>query len=220
MERCRFHVPLRISQIALHPQPSTLNTRLTRTRARRRDLVSHHVDYEFLKGVGALTTVISSGDANTYDHPRAWVLGAVALSGRVIEDPDRARLKAPLVYSTEVARSVALKSVDQLREYHDPQEYGREKDNPKETVTGEVTKSKWRMVLDRNSGDARDFPPLPASRVLRDLIYGLVNVRTDGKRLLFAVRNEGNRSWAYETIEADEIATAYQVKPDVEDDPG
>ena len=50
---------------------------------------SHHVDYRFLQGVGALSTVISSGDANTYDHPRAWVLGASALAGRVVEDPDK-----------------------------------------------------------------------------------------------------------------------------------
>ncbi len=173
---------------------------------------SHHVDYRFLKGVGALSTVISSGDANTYDHPRAWVLGAVALAGRVIDDPRRARLKAPLVYSTEVARSVALKTVDQLREYHTTQEYGMETDDPKSVVSGEVTKSKWRAVLDRDSDRARDYPPLDAARVLRDLVYGLVNVRTDGQRLLFAVRNEGNHSWAYETIEAEEIATAYEVR--------
>ena len=67
---------------------------------------SHHVDLGFLKGVNALSTVFSSGDANTYDHPRAWVLGAAALSGRVIEDPHKPRLKAPLIYSTEIARSI------------------------------------------------------------------------------------------------------------------
>jgi len=43
---------------------------------------------------------------------------------------------------------------------------------------------------------------------MQDIIYGLVNVRSEGKHLLFAVRNEGNKSWAYETIEADEIKSA------------
>ena len=46
-----------------------------------------------------------------------------------------------------------------------------------------------------------DMAPLSTSRVMRHVVYGLVNVRTDGKRLLFAVRNEGNHSWASETLE-------------------
>jgi len=175
---------------------------------------SHHVDYDFLRGIGALSTIFSSGDANTYDHPRAWVLGAAALSGRVIEDPKKARLKAPLIYSTEIARSISLKSVDQLREYKKPQHYGRQKEEPVKTVSGAVTKSKWRSVLDRKSDRARDFPPLSTTKVVRDIIYGLVNVRTDGRRLLFAVRNEGNHAWAYETMEPEDIATAYRLKPE------
>ncbi len=176
---------------------------------------SHHVDYDFLRGLSALSTIFSSGDANTYDHPRAWVLGAAALSGRVIEDDTKARLKAPLIYSTEIARSISLKSVDQLREYHQPQRYGRQSAAPSQTISGTVTKSKWRAVLDRRSAEAKDIPPLSNTKVLRDIIYGLVNVRTDGKRLLFAVRNEGNHAWAYETMEPGEIAGAYRLKPDI-----
>jgi len=174
---------------------------------------SHHVNYNFLKGIGALCTVFSSGDANTYDHPRAWVLGAAALTGRVIEDPDRARLRAPLIYSTEVARSLTLGSIDQLREYEKVQYYGKQKEEPVQTVSGKVTTGRWRTILNRYSDDAKDFPPVPAVKVMRQIIYGLVNVRSDGKRLLFAVRNEGNQSWAYETIEAEEIARAYRVIP-------
>lgn len=172
---------------------------------------SHHVDRRFLQGLRALATVFSSGDANTYDHPRAWVLGAAALYGRVIEG-SKHRLKAPLVYSTEVARSVALKDVDQLREYDQPQEYGAEKQQAKNVVSGEVTLSRWRAVLDRDSTAAPDLPPVAALRAMRSLIYGLVNVRTDGKRLLFAVRNEGNYSWAIETIEQDDFAKAYRME--------
>ena len=175
---------------------------------------SHHVDFEFLRGVSALSTVFSSGDANTYDHPRAWVLGAAALSGRVIGDPGHGRLKAPLVYSTEVARSLNLKTIDQLREYEEPQAYGKAPDEPKKTVSGAVTTSRWRVVLDRQSDQARDQPPVPDARVMNRIIYGLVNVRTNGERLLFAVRNEGNHSWAYETLEPDEIAGAVTMMPD------
>lgn len=176
---------------------------------------SHHVDYEFLKGVGALVTVFSSGDANTYDHPRAWVLGASALSGRVIDDPKKARLKAPLIYSTEVARSLSLASIYQLREYREEQEYGEDKGDAIRTISGEKATAKWRTVLHRKPEEARDLPPISAAKVMRSIIYGLVNVRSDGKRILVAVRNEGNASWAYETIEADEIKKAYRVKPDI-----
>lgn len=172
---------------------------------------SHHVDRRFLRGVGALATVFSSGDANNYDHPRAWALGAAGLYGRVIEDDDY-RLKAPLVYSTEVARSIALKDVDQLRRYADPQAYGREIDPPEQTVSGEVTLSRWRVVLDRDSGEPRDLPPASGLRAMRSLVYGLVNVRTDGERLLFAVRNERDASWAIETMEKDEIEGAYRME--------
>ena len=177
---------------------------------------SHHVNYKFLRGLGPLCTVFSSGDANTYDHPRAWVLGAAALSGRVIEDPKMARLKAPLIYSTEVARSLTLGSIDQLRQYDTPQFYGREREQPVQTISGDVTISKWRTILNRYSEDAKDFPPASGARVMKQIIYGLVNVRTDGRRLLIAVRNEGNQSWAYETIEPDEIQRAYRMVPEAE----
>jgi beta-lactamase superfamily II metal-dependent hydrolase len=172
---------------------------------------SHHVDLGFLKGVNALSTVFSSGDANTYDHPRAWVLGAAALSGRVIEDPHKPRLKAPLIYSTEIARSIGLKGVDQLRMYAEKQEYKFPDVDPEQTVSGEQTMKKWRVVLDHESSAASDMPPADRTRVMSKMIYGLVNVRTDGHRLLFAVRNEGNHSWALETMETDEIETAYVV---------
>jgi hypothetical protein len=175
---------------------------------------SHHVDFGFLDGVGALATIFSSGDANTYDHPRAWVLGAAAIAGRIIKDPEKPRLKAPLIYSTEVARSVALKSIDQLREYEKVQEYGPEKGQPIQTISGEVTKKKWRVILDRKSKDSHDLRPVAQTKVMRDIVYGLVNVRTDGRRLLFAVRNEGNASWSYETMEPEEIASAFRLCPD------
>ena len=169
---------------------------------------SHHVDFRFLKGVGALSTVFSSGDANTYDHPRAWVLGGAAIAGRVIVDGHR--LKAPLIYSTEVARSISMKRIDQLRHYEHTQDWGTAQEAPSETVSGPKTMETWRVLLDRKSESGYDQPPASCARVLRDVIYGLVNVRTDGKRLLFAVRNEGDHTWALETMEEEEIDRAFQ----------
>lgn len=175
---------------------------------------SHHVDYRFLRGVAALGTVFSSGDANSYDHPRAWVLGAAAVAGRVVEHPTKPRLKAPLVYSTEVARSVTLDEADQLREYAEPQSYRMPTTEPERTVSGDVTRSRWRFVFDRDGDEPADQPPLPAIRAARGIIYGLVNVRTDGERVLFAVRNEGNHSWAYEVLEPEDFQRAYRLVPE------
>ncbi len=172
---------------------------------------SHEVDRRFLQGVQALATIFSSGDANTYDHPRAWPLGAAALYGRVIEDASQFRLKAPLIYSTEVARSISLSGIEQLRRYDTPQSYGRERAEPADQVSGEVTMSRWRVVLNRDSAEPRDLPPAPGVRVMRSLVYGLVNVRSDGRRLLFAVRNEGNYSWSTATMEAEEIDGAFRM---------
>lgn len=175
---------------------------------------SHHVDFRFLRGVAALSTIFSSGDANTFDHPRAWVLGGSAIAGRVIEDPARHRLRAPLIYSTEVARSVNLGPVDQLRRYADPQEYGLATDPPLATVSGEVTLSTWRLIFDRDGTSGKDMIPMAGVRAVKGIVYGLVNVRTDGHRLLFAVRNEGNQSWSMETLEPDEIDRAIRYVPE------
>lgn len=174
---------------------------------------SHHVRFSFLQGVNALATVFSSGDANTYDHPRAWVLGAAALSGRVIADATNDRLVAPLVYSTEIARSIALKGVSELRRYADVQKFGEPKTEHEEKISGEQTLKKWRLALSTSKRTYLDYPPLSNVKAMRSLIYGLVNVRTDGERLLFAVRNEGNHKWSYESMEASEIESAIAYAP-------
>jgi len=174
---------------------------------------SHEQSFEFLQGLKPLGSVISSGDANTYDHPRAWILGAHALVGRIIrhEKGGSTRLKAPLVYSTEIARSVNLKRIKRLHRFTESQEFRRPVAEPEEVVSGNVTLSKWRAVFDTRSNNAADNQPANLFRGMQGVIYGLVNVRSDGNRLLFAVRNEGNSSWAYETIEEDEIDTAVEA---------
>lgn len=55
----------------------------------------------FMEKVNAYATVISSGDNEGYSHPRADAIGC---AGKY------SRSKRPLVYSTELARSVDLKN--------------------------------------------------------------------------------------------------------------
>lgn len=57
---------------------------------------SHDITNDFLETVNAIATVISSGDEESFCHPRPETLGAIGKYGRG---------ERPLIYSTELARS-------------------------------------------------------------------------------------------------------------------
>nr|WP_295932929.1 hypothetical protein [uncultured Dyadobacter sp.] len=57
---------------------------------------SHDITNDFLATVNAIATVISSGDEESFCHPRPETLGAIGKYGRG---------ERPLIYSTELARS-------------------------------------------------------------------------------------------------------------------
>lgn len=105
---------------------------------------SQDVSFTFLKAMSPAVTIFSSGDNEGYDHPRPAIVAASAISG-YLEVQDDA-LVSPLIYSTEVARSVKI---------------------------------------DRSDGVRR----------VAGLVYGLVNVRTDGRRILCATRDEASLGW-------------------------
>jgi beta-lactamase superfamily II metal-dependent hydrolase len=79
----------------------------------------HHgsadVSYRFLEHVKAGATVILSGDAEGHAHPRPEIVGASAVTGYLAIDRERDRLVTPLVYMTEIERSVALGQVTHIR---------------------------------------------------------------------------------------------------------
>lgn len=114
----------------------------------------HHgsadVSFNFLKALGAAVTVFSSGDNENYDHPNPTAISANAIAGHLEADGDK--LLTPLIYSTELARSLKI-------------EHGG--------------------------------PGKP--NVVAGLVYGLVNVRTDGHRILCATRDEKDRRWRVAT---------------------
>ncbi len=57
---------------------------------------SHDITNELLQSINAIATVISSGDEESYAHPRPETLGAIGKYGRG---------ERPLIFSTELARS-------------------------------------------------------------------------------------------------------------------
>lgn len=146
---------------------------------------SDDVSYRFLQALRPAVTVISSGDNESHDHPRPSIVGASATTGYLEIQNDR--IVSPLIYSTELARSLKLKRADSLQV---PLKTGETL-----AVTG---KSLARTEAWFDEGGT---PPkvtrrgLDRTRLVTDLIYGLVNVRTDGETILCATMGEKDRAW-------------------------
>ena len=167
---------------------------------------SHHVDWDFLAMTSPLATIISSGDSNSHDHPRPQLLGATALTSRVVRTGHL--VKAPLIYNTEIARSYGFGRTERLIEYNEDQQWGRPSGDEQERL-GSTRVGRSRVVLDTdNDDDFSENQPLADALIVDNLVYGLVNIRTDGHRLLFAVRNESDATWQIETLEPADIDTA------------
>lgn len=73
---------------------------------------SHDISFVFLRAINAAATVISSGDNEGHAHPRPEVVAASAISGRTRIRNDR--VVTPLVYMTEIERSVMLSEINRI----------------------------------------------------------------------------------------------------------
>jgi beta-lactamase superfamily II metal-dependent hydrolase len=153
---------------------------------------SDDVSYRFLQAMQPAVTVISSGDSESYDHPRPSIVAASALAGHKQLDGDR--LVTPLVYSTELARSLDLGRVLELRAETKAGDF---------TLQGAALRNA-RVTTGVTKAGALD--PVTVTRsldrayIVAGLTYGLVNVRTDGKRILCATLNEGRNAWQVKVV--------------------
>ena len=132
-------------------------------------------------------TVISSGDNEGHDHPRPAIVAASATTGYLEISADR--IVTPLVYSTEIARSVNLGKPIRLTVAQATGNTVVEQERLSSvTINAQVTK-------------AGDLNPTTVTRslsrtyIVAGLIYGLVNVRTDGEQILCATLNEKDHTW-------------------------
>ena len=155
---------------------------------------SDDVSYEFLATMRPAVTVISSGDNEGHDHPRPGIVAASATTGYLKVNDDK--IVSPLIYSTELARSVKLGTPVELRvpatTGGDPRVIGKAKMN-KVWTTLEVTMAGGRTPIKRNRN-------LGNTQVVSGTIYGLVNVRTDGEKILCATMNEAKHTWQVKSI--------------------
>lgn len=135
----------------------------------------HHGSADFtdlyLRAVNPIATVISSGDGEPHCHPRPDALGAFGKAGRG---------ERPLLFSTELARS----SSESIK---DPHELRREIDelfSRREQADGEMQRAAIQKKIDEK-----------LAKLERSVaVYGMINLRTDGRRILLSQKLEEPRS--------------------------
>jgi hypothetical protein len=178
---------------------------------------SEDVSYTFLQHVKASATIISSGDAEGHAHPRPAIVAASALTGNVVVDDDEDELVTPLVYSTEIERSVRLGRVSRLLVEKYPYNgadlevvvYARDAEElDKRYREDAVAKKAVLSTAHYDETNAGALNPKKGKRslngcyVVAGIIYGLVNVRTDGTEILCATLNEAEDSWNLRTFKS------------------
>jgi hypothetical protein len=155
---------------------------------------SDNVSLSFLRAMQPACTILSSGDSEGHDHPRPNIIAACGLTGFVTEKDDK--LVTPLVYSTELARSITLGQINQLEELDASNTVLQQ--HAGDALSQLRARYKFAMAGDRNPQE--ESTRLSSRRIAARTTYGLINVRTDGETILFAARNEKDSSWNVTTI--------------------
>jgi beta-lactamase superfamily II metal-dependent hydrolase len=139
----------------------------------------------FLRAVNPIATIISSGDDESHAHPRPDTLGALGKAGRG---------SRPLLFSTELARSANenIKSPKKLRE-----------------EINQLIKKKEEADSIEEKQDVQEEIDAALSKLERSVaVYGLINLRTDGKKVMLAQKLERPRpttreEWDVHRLEPD-----------------
>lgn len=160
---------------------------------------SEDVSWKFLQAMSPYATLFSSGDNERYAHPRARVLGLAGAAGKWRVAPksteylglEERRFIAPLVYSTELSRSMEL---------WDPYAVF---DSAGERVPGAQLQARGKSIAGRDRGPRA---ALDSWLLANKMVYGLVNVRTDGKRVVLGVLNEDEASFQTEEFTVDQVS--------------
>lgn len=132
---------------------------------------SSDIDDFFLEATNAIATVISSGDNESHAHPRPDALGAIGKFGRG---------SRPLIFSTELARSYGtLKRPEHYRREHwAALEHARRAINAGQEPSNEEAK----RVTEKYERSIA--------------VFGMITLRTDGRRVQLAQKLEKKRQAA------------------------
>jgi beta-lactamase superfamily II metal-dependent hydrolase len=127
----------------------------------------------YLQAVNSMATVISSGDNESYSHPRPDALGAIGKYGRGMR---------PLIFSTELARSAKEIIKHPYLFRREIRDLAKQLDLAETEADKELIRKKLEkamMQLERSIA-----------------VYGMINVRTDGEKAIVAQKLERPRSKA------------------------
>lgn len=155
---------------------------------------SDDVSYDFLQAMGAAATVISSGDNEGHAHPRPSIVAASAITGHVQIQNDE--LVTPLVYSTEISRSINVGTPTKLVHENLVDASG----NTLQVSDFSNTKIEYRVVKAGDLNPTTRLKSLKNRLVVDGIVYGLVNVRTNGDKILCAVLNEKKNKWEQQSF--------------------
>lgn len=128
----------------------------------------------FLRAVNAAATIVSSGDDEPHCHPRPNTLGALGKYGRG---------EFPLIFSTEMARS-AKEKIKWPSEIKKEIEYLQNELLKLASEIDSEKKAKKELQLEKKKKDLF----FKIGRTVE--VYGMINVRTDGKKILIAQKLE------------------------------
>lgn len=152
---------------------------------------SDDVSLAFLQAMNAAATVISSGDSESHCHPRPKTVAASGITGFLTADDDE--ILTPLVYSTEVARSARIGTPNRVFVRNGVA-------GAETTATPSQSDVEYTMVTAGAIKGIKRRGTLSRRKIVDGLVYGLVNVRTDGETILCATLNENGGSWDYEVF--------------------
>ncbi|MFP4846231.1 ComEC/Rec2 family competence protein [Winogradskyella sp. PE311] len=124
---------------------------------------SHHFSETFLKCLNAIVTVVSSGDGDSYAHPRPDALGSFGKYGRG---------ERPLIFSTEIGRST--KEFSNIYDYYEQlKAYEAAIDVAPTAAIKKDIREEMEGKKDRNV-----------------VVYGMITLRTDGEQVILAQKLE------------------------------
>lgn len=132
---------------------------------------SNHFHYGFIKSINAAATVISSGDEEPYAHPRPDAIGALGKCGYG---------EKPLIFSTELARSNKEFTKSSLQNLHTLMDKLNQTEIDLQAETNEEKISKLKAKKLKINKEIN-------SHLTK---YGMINLRTDGQRMIMAQKYE------------------------------
>lgn len=132
---------------------------------------SNHFHYGFVEAINSSATVISSGDDESYSHPRPDTIGALGKCGY----GDK-----PLIFSTELARSNKEFTLGKLESVSKLFNKIKNYDKKIKTETDPVKLQALKANKTKANKEINSFLTK----------YGMINLRTDGSKMIMAQKYE------------------------------